>query len=74
MNMIIIFLSKSIHLFKKYSAKRDFEHQSNDDIFYPAAIPKHTFPISTLMQSLKKIGQKMARIESINKFLISTKG
>ena len=41
---------------------------------YPSAILKHYFSISTLIPSLKKIGKKMPKIESENKFLTSIKG
>ena len=41
---------------------------------YPSAIPRHYFSISTLIPSLKKIGKKMPKIESENKFLTSIKG
>ena len=39
-----------------------------------SAIPRHYFSISTLIPSLKKIGKKMPKIESENKFLTSIKG
>ena len=40
------------------------------DKIYPSTFPNHSFPISilTLKQSLKKIGQKMLKIESRNNF------
>ena len=41
---------------------------------YPSAIPRHYFLISTLIPSLKKIGIKMPKIESENKFLTSIIG
>ena len=41
---------------------------------YPSSIPRHSFPISTLMQSLKKIGKEMPTIENENQFLTSIKG
>ena len=44
------------------------------DEIYPSSIPNHSFLISTLIQSLKKIGQKMLKIESGNEFLKSIKG
>ena len=44
------------------------------DEIYSSSIPNHSFIISTLIQSLKKIGQKMLKIESGNKFLTSIKG
>ena len=39
------------------------------DEIYPSTIPNHSFLISTLIHSLKKIGQKMLKIESGNKAL-----
>ena len=44
------------------------------DTLYPSTIPNHFFLISTLIKSLKKICQKMLKIESGNKFLKSIKG
>ena len=44
------------------------------DKIYSSSIPNHSFLISTLIQSLKKIGQKKLKIESGNKFLTSIKG
>ena len=41
---------------------------------YPSAIPEHSFTISTLIPSLKKIGKGMPKIESENQFLMSIKG
>ena len=41
---------------------------------YPSAIPKHSFTISTLIPSLKKIGKGMQKIESENQLLTSIKG
>ena len=41
---------------------------------YPSAIPEHSFTISNLMPSLKKIGKGMPKIESENQFLTSIKG
>ena len=41
---------------------------------YPSAIPGHSFPTSTLIPSLKKIGKGMPKIESENQFLTSIKG
>ena len=41
---------------------------------HPSAIPRHCFSISTLIPSLKKIGKKMLKLESENKFLTSIKG
>ena len=41
---------------------------------YLSAIPEHSFTISTLIQSLKKIGKGMPKIESENQFLTSIKG
>ena len=41
---------------------------------YPSVIPRHYFSISTLIPSLKKIGKKMLKLESENKFLMSIKG
>ena len=41
---------------------------------YPSAIPEHSFTISTLIPSLKKIGKGMPKIESENQFLTSIKG
>ena len=38
------------------------------------SIPEHSFTISTLIPSLKKIGKGMPKIESENKFLTSIKG
>ena len=39
------------------------------DEIYPSTIPNHSFLISTLIQSLKKIGQKLLKIESGNEAL-----
>ena len=33
---------------------------------YPSRIPRHSFPISTLIASLKKIGKKMLQAKSEN--------
>ena len=69
-----------MHLFKIYLEKRNCKHQPRaitfqlKDEIYPSAIQKHTFPISTLMRSLKKILKQMATIETENKFLMSIKG
>ena len=41
---------------------------------YPSAISKHSFTISTLIPSLKKISKGMPKIESENQFLMSIKG
>ena len=41
---------------------------------YPSTIPNHFFIISTLIQSLKKIGQKLLKLESGNELLMSIKG
>ena len=41
---------------------------------YPPATPRRYFSISPLIASLKKIGIKMPKIESENKFLTSIKG
>ena len=41
---------------------------------YPSTIPNNFFLISNLMKSLKKICQKMLKIESGNKLLMSIKG
>ena len=41
---------------------------------YPYEIPEHSFKISTLIPSLKKIGKGMPNIESENQFLTSIKG
>ena len=43
---------------------------------YPSAIPEHSFTISTLISSLKKIGinfKGMPKIESENRFLTSSR-
>ena len=39
------------------------------DEIYPSTIPNYSFLISTLIQSLKKMGQKMLKIESGNEAL-----
>ena len=44
------------------------------DEIYSSSIPNHSFIISTLIQSLKKIGKKIIKIESGNEFLTSIKG
>ena len=44
------------------------------DAIYPSTTPNHFFLISTLIKSLKKISQKMLKIESGNEFLTSIKG
>ena len=47
------------------------------DEIYPSSIPNHSLPVSTNMQSLKKISQKLLKLESgIEKmqFLTSIKG
>ena len=36
------------------------------DEIYTSTIPNHSLPISTHMQSLKKIGQKLLKLESGN--------
>ena len=41
--------------------------------FSPFAIPNHSFLISTSMQSLKKIGQKLIKLESGNDIFTSIK-
>ena len=41
---------------------------------YPSTIPEHSFTISTLIPSLKKIGKGMPKIESENQMLTSIKG
>ena len=41
---------------------------------YQSAIPGHSFPISTLIASLKNIVKGMPKIESGNQFLTSIKG
>ena len=40
------------------------------DEIYPSAIPNHSFVISTLVQSLKKIGKNLFNIESGNEALM----
>ena len=50
-----------------------------DNIFrtnkiYPSAILEHSFTISTLIPSLKKIGKGLPKIESENQFLTPIKG
>ena len=37
------------------------------DEIYPSTIPNHSLSVSTHMQSLKKIGQKLLKLESGNK-------
>ena len=60
--------------------KTNFKRQSRDITLYlfvkiyPSAIPEHSFTISPLIQSLKKIGKGMPKIESENQFLTSIKG
>ena len=50
--------------------KTNFQHNSRAktlslfDEIYPITTPRHSFPVSTFKQCLKKIGQKMLRIES----------
>ena len=44
------------------------------DEIYPSSIPNHSFLLLTLIQSLKKIGKKMLKIESGNELLTSIKG
>ena len=64
----------------KVESETNFERQSRAitldliDEIYPSTIPNHSFLMSTLIQSLKKIGQKMLKIESGNEFLTSIKG
>ena len=41
---------------------------------YPSTIPEHSFTISMLIPSLKKIGKGMPKKESENQFLTSIKG
>ena len=41
---------------------------------YPSAIPEHSFTISTLIPSLKKIGKGIPKIESKNQIFTSIKG
>ena len=38
------------------------------DEIYPSTIPNHSLPVSTRIQSLKKIGQKLLKLESRNKW------
>ena len=53
----------------------NFKHKSRAitldliDEIYPSTIQNHSFLISTLIQSLKKIGQEMLKIESGNEAL-----
>ena len=70
-------LSNSVHLFKRYLATRNFEQQSRAitlkifDKINPSAIQRHSFLISTLMQSSKKSGEDLPKIESEKQFLTS---
>ena len=78
--MITHIFIKNHTFVQKVLTKTQFWHQSRaitlklDDEIYLFTIPKHTFPISTLMQILKKINQILAKIESKNEFLTSIKG
>ena len=49
-------------------------HKSVINEFSPFAIPNHSSPISMSMQSLKKIGQKLLKLESGNDIFTSIKG
>ena len=60
-------------------SKNTFLHQSRAitllfiNEFSPFAIPNHSFLISTSMQSLKKIGKKLLKLESGNDIYTSVK-
>ena len=70
-----------IHPFvRKILRKNTFLHQSRAitllfmNEFSPFAIPNHSFLVSISVQSLKKIGQKLLKLESGNDTLASVKG
>ena len=48
-----------------YPQSRAITLRSFNEI-YPSTIPNHSLPVSTNMQSLKKIGQKLLKLESGN--------
>ena len=56
----------------KYLQKCNFEHKSRAitvrsfDEIYPSTIPNHSLSVSTHLQSLKKIGQNLLKLESGN--------
>ena len=68
----------------KFLQKCNFEHKSRAITvrsfheMYPSTFPNQSLPVSTNMQSLKKIGKKLLELESGNKkkmqFLTSIKG
>ena len=64
----------------KILRKNTFLHQSRAitllfiNEFRPFAIPDHSFLISMSMQSLKKIGQKLLKLESGNDIFTLIKG
>ena len=70
---IHLFVLKSLRL--KLLRKNTFSHQSRAitllfiNEFSPFAIPNHSSLISMSMQSLKKIGQKLLKLESGNEAL-----
>ena len=75
---IYTILSKFIHFFLKTLRKKTFLHKSGAitllfiNKFSPFAIPNHSSPIPMSMQSLKKISQKLLKLESGNKVLTDT--
>ena len=56
----------------KFLQKCNFEHKSRAITvrsfheIYPSTIPNQSLPVSTNMQRLKKIGQKLLKLESGN--------
>ena len=81
-NMDILYINASTKFYQNSSICSDdieentFLHKSRAitllfiNRFSPFAIPNHSSPISTSMQSLKKIGQKLLKLESGNEALM----
>ena len=74
-------LSKFIHLFWRYWGKKNtFLHESRAipllfiNEFRPIAIPNHSSPIPMSVQSLKKIGPKLLKLESGNDIFTQIEG
>ena len=80
-NMNLVFINAfpkfiQIHPFVlKILKKNTFLHQSRAitllfiNKFRPFAIPNHSSPISMYMQNLKKISQKLLKLQSVNEVL-----
>ena len=80
-NMDLVYINAYTNFIKihplvlKILRKNTFLHHSRAiallfiNEFSPFAIPNHSFPISVCMQSLKKIGQRLPKLESGNEVL-----